>query len=111
MMDASKVSDEMKMMTNELYHKSIFDDPAISCQNIIYLVTHLKGIMNQCGCTEYDITLKYAGIKAGEAWYFYSTNNIGHGVGVKNQVLDRIDFLVKDPRFSKYKLPVAFQGR
>ena len=110
-MDDIKISDEIKMMTNELYLKSIMDDPAIACQNIMHLVTHLQGIMEQCGCKDYDMLLNYASIKAGESWYYYSNNDRGRGVGIKNRVLGRIDFLVKDTRFSKYKLPSALAGR
>lgn len=109
-MDETKITEDARVMTNEFYHKSLSEDPSISCQNIMYLIAHLQGIMERCENHDYDVMLRIASIKAGEAWYEYSLNHIGRGVRIKALVIGKIDSLVKDPRFSKYKMP-AFTGR
>lgn len=109
-MDESRISEDAKVMTNEFYHKSLSEDPSISCQNIMHLVTHLQGLMERCENHEYDIVLNIAGKYAGQSWYEYSQNHIGRAVLIKSLVLRKVDALVKDPRFSKYKMP-AFTGR
>ena len=109
-MDETKITEDAKVMTNEFYHKSLSEDPAISCQNIMHLVTHLQGMMERCENHDYDIMLRFASKQAGISWYEYSQNHVGRAVLIKSLVLRKVDPLVKDSRFSRYKMP-AFTGR
>ena len=101
----AEISDELKVQTFEFYLKATSPDPAYACQDIGKLVSHLQTIMEMTGNHEYDIKLKVAAKNAKAAWFTYSEEkNPGRAVLIKNMVLERLDTLIKDPRYCKFKI-------
>jgi hypothetical protein len=103
----AEISDELKVQTFEFYLKAASPDPAYACQDIGKLVSHLQTIMDKdhLNIHDYDIILKVAAKNATSSWFVYSEEkNSGRAVLIKNMVLNRLDPLIKDPRFCKFKI-------
>jgi hypothetical protein len=99
------ITEEHKVQTFEFYLKAISPDPAYACQDIGKLVSHLQTLMELLGIHDYDIKLKVAAKNAKASWFAYTDEkNPGRAVAIKNMVLERLDPLIKDPRFCKFKV-------
>jgi hypothetical protein len=105
MTEPTSISDENKNITYVFWEKSRVADPAYACQDIGALVAHLVTLAESSGIHDYDTILNFASIKASESWFEYSEKrNPGRAIVIKNNVLARIDRIIKDPRFCKIKI-------
>lgn len=77
------------------------------CVNTRNLIRDLKTVMKQGDIHDYDTILEREKIGANLAWFrLMELKNEGWATQTANEVLDNVDFLVKDTRFSSFKAEV-----
>jgi hypothetical protein len=98
---------EAKNSVANSYIKAKTNNAYDLCVNTRSLIRDLKTVMIQGDIHDYDKILEREKIGANLAWFrLMELKNEGWATQTANEVLDNVDFLVKDTRFSSFKAEV-----
>jgi hypothetical protein len=104
--------DNLRIKAGILYGRSLSEDPAIKCQNVVSLVRTIKSIMYHAELLELEIFddqfnfkttlgrfLEYQAFGANQGLNDYTSGKMGYAVEKSNGVLSALFFILDDERF------------